>query len=163
LAIKVERGGERALEARRTIVDFDKELDDLRVKLADVQASVHVAATETHDQIQERIGEAQVKLDKEAKAAQAQADKAGDQAQDQWQKVKADAANRIAKGKRSIDHRGDQFDADVAENDAEWAESDAQASIDFAAYAVENARVAILDAIDARAYSRQKAAAVRPA
>jgi hypothetical protein len=144
-------------------MDFDKELDDLRVKVADVQASVRAAANETHEQIQERIGEAQVKLDKEAKAAKAQADMAGDQAQDQWQKVKADAAARIAKAKRGIDHRGDQFDADMAESDAAWAESDAEAAIDFAEYAVESARVAILDAIDAKAYSRQKAAAVRPA
>lgn len=110
----------------------------------------------------ERIGEAQVKLDKEAKTARAQADQAGDQAQDQWKKVKADAAARIAKAKRGIDHQGDQFDADKAESDAMWAESDAEQAIDFAAYAVESARVAILDAIDARASAMQKAAAVRP-
>jgi hypothetical protein len=144
-------------------MDFDKGLDDLRVKLADVQASVRAAGNETHEQIQERIGEAQVKLDKEAKAAKAQADRAGDEAQDQWQKVKGDAAARIAKAKRAIDHEGDQFDADTAESDAAWADSDAEAAIDFAAYAVESARVAILDAIDAKAYARQKAAAVRPA
>jgi hypothetical protein len=128
-----------------------------------VQTSVRVARTETHDQIQERIGEAQVKLDKEAKAAKAQADQAGDQAQEQWKKVKADAAATIAKAKRGIDHRGDQFDSDMAASDAAWAESDAEDAIDFAAYAVESARVAILDAIDARAYAKQKAAAVRPA
>ena len=104
-------------------MDFDRELDDLRVKVADVQASVRAAANETHDQIQERIDEAQGKLNKEAIAAQAQADQVGDQAQDQWKKVKADAAARIAKAKRGIDHRGDQFDADMADSDAAWAES----------------------------------------
>ena len=68
-----------------------------------------------------------------------------------------------AKAKRDIDHRGDQFDADIAESDAAWAESDAEAAIDFAAYAVESARVAILDAIDARIYAGKTTAAVRPA
>jgi hypothetical protein len=145
------------------MVDFDKELDDLRLKLADVQTSVRVAATETHDQIQERIGEAQVKLDKEAKAARAEADQAADNADARWTKVKADAAGRVAQAKRNIDHGGDQFDADIAESDAEWAESDAQDAISFAGWAVDNARVAILDAIDARAKAKQKAAAVRPA
>jgi hypothetical protein len=144
-------------------MDFEKELDDLRVKVADVQASVRAAANETHDQIKERIDEAQGKLNKEAIAAQAQADQVGDQAQDQWKKVKADAAARIAKAKRGIDHRGDQFDADMADSDSAWAEADAEDAIDFAAYAVESARVAILDAIDARTYARQKVAAVRPA
>jgi hypothetical protein len=133
------------------------------VKLADVQTSVRVAKTETHDQIQQRIGEAQTKLDKEGKAAKAQADQAGDQAQEQWKKVKADAAARIAMAKRSIDHSGDQFDADMASNNADLAESDAEDAIDFAAFAVDNARVAILDAIDARAQAKEKAAAVRPA
>jgi hypothetical protein len=142
-------------------VDFDKELDDLRVKVTDVQASVRAAASETHDQIQERIGETQAMLNKEARAAQAQADQVGDQAQDQWQKVKAEFAARVAKAKRDIDHRGDQVDADIADRDAAWTESDAEAAIDFAAYAVESARVAILDAIDARTYAGQKAAAVR--
>ena len=144
-------------------MDFEKELDNLRLKVADVQTSVRVAKTETHDQIQERIGEAQVKLDKEAKAAKAQADQAGDQAQEQWKYVKADAAARIAKAKRTIDHGGDQFDADIAATDAMWAESDAEDAIDFAVYAVESARVAILDAIDARAQAQQKSAAIRPA
>ena len=33
-------------------MEFDKELDELRVKVADVQASARAAASETHDQIQ---------------------------------------------------------------------------------------------------------------
>jgi hypothetical protein len=145
----------------RRIVDFDKDLEELRVRVAEVQASVKAAATETHDQIQERITQAKGDMDKDLKAAKADADRAGDEAKTKWTQVKTDAAAKVAQAKHNIDRRGDQFDADMAESDAEFAESDAAAAIDFADWAVENARVAILDAIDARVYAKQKAAAVR--
>jgi hypothetical protein len=48
----------------------------------------------------------------------------------------------------------------MAETDAEIAEADAGDAIDFADWAVENARLAILDAIDARAYAVERQAAV---
>lgn len=142
-------------------MDFDKQLDELQVKVAEVQASVKAAATETHDQIQERIDHAKVDMDKDLKAARAQADQAGGPARTGWAQVKADAATKVAQAKHDIDRRGDQFDADMAESDAAWAESDAASAIDFAEWAVENSRVAILDAIDARIYAKQKAGAVR--
>ena len=53
----------------------------------------------------------------------------------------------------------DQVDSDFASSDADMAEADAYAAIDYADWAVENARVAILDAIDARVYADEKAAA----
>ncbi len=52
------------------------------------------------------------------------------------------------------------MDADFAASDADWAEADAYAAIDYADWAVENARVAILDAIDARITADEKAAAL---
>jgi hypothetical protein len=152
--------GNQFVKGRR-IVDFDKDLEELRVRVAEVQASVKAASTETHDQIQERIDKAKGDMDKDLKAAKAEADRAGDEAKTKWAQVKADASAKVAQAKHDIDRRGDQFDADMAESDAEYAESDATAAIDFADWAVENARVAILDAIDARVYAKQKAAAVR--
>ena len=53
-----------------------------------------------------------------------------------------------------MDKRADQIDANVAATtDASWAEDDAAAAIDYAAWTVDNARLAVLDAIDARAYA----------
>jgi hypothetical protein len=45
----------------------------------------------------------------------------------------------------------------VAADDAAWAEDDAAAAIDYASWTVDNARLAVLDAIDARAYADQLA------
>ena len=52
------------------------------------------------------------------------------------------------------------MDAELAGSVGDWAEADAYAAIDYADWAVENARVAILDAIDARITADEKAAAL---
>ena len=62
--------------------------------------------------------------------------------------------------KAKAKHRADQVDADFAASDADLAEADAYAAIDYADWAVENARVAILDAIDARVTADEKSAAI---
>jgi glycerol-3-phosphate dehydrogenase len=56
-----------------------------------------------------------------------------------------------------IDKRADQIDANIAADDAAWAEDDDAAAIDYAAWTVDNARLAVLDAIDARAYADELA------
>ena len=45
------------------------------------------------------------------------------------------------------------MDAKVAAKDADWAEADSAEALDFADWAVENAQLAMLDAIHARAYA----------
>ncbi len=62
---------------------------------------------------------------------------------------------RVAELKSRADRRADQLDAKVAGTDADWAEMDAADAIDYAAWAVDNARLAVLDALDARAYATQ--------
>jgi acyl-CoA synthetase (AMP-forming)/AMP-acid ligase II len=57
-----------------------------------------------------------------------------------------------------IDKRADQLDADMAASGAAWAEDDAAAAIDSASWTVGNARLAVPDAIDARAYADELAA-----
>jgi hypothetical protein len=48
-------------------------------------------------------------------------------------------------------------DADMAADDAAWAEANAADAIDYAEWAVDNAQLSMLDAIDARAYADQLA------
>jgi hypothetical protein len=51
----------------------------------------------------------------------------------------------------------DRLDAEVAAGQAEGAEADAADAIDFAAWTVDNARLAVLDAIEARVYADELA------
>jgi chemotaxis regulatin CheY-phosphate phosphatase CheZ len=61
--------------------------------------------------------------------------------------------------KAKVDKRTDQIGADIAVQDAADAEADAMDAIDYANWAVENARLQALDAIDARAYAVERAKA----
>jgi hypothetical protein len=51
----------------------------------------------------------------------------------------------------------DQLDAKLAAGQAEGAEADAADAIDFASWTVDNARLAVLDVIDARVYADELA------
>ena len=55
--------------------------------------------------------------------------------------------------KANVAKRTSQMDAKVAANDADWAENDAAEALDFADWAVENAQLAMLDAVHARDYA----------
>src|SRR6266540_3919693 len=74
-------------------------------------------------------------------------------ARSKWAQMKADAAAKMDNFQAKVDKRADQFDAKVAASDADWAENHAADAIDYAAWTVDNARLAVLDAIDARAYA----------
>jgi hypothetical protein len=56
-----------------------------------------------------------------------------------------------------MDRQADQLDAKLAARQADGAEADAADAIDFAAWTVDNAQLAVLDAIDARAYADELA------
>jgi hypothetical protein len=93
-----------------------------------------------------------VDVDLAAKDARQQVDEATASAKTKWTQMKADAAAKMDDLQARIDKRADQIDANVANEDAAWAEDDAAAAIDYA-------RLAVLDAIDARAYADELATA----
>jgi glycerol-3-phosphate dehydrogenase len=88
-----------------------------------------------------------------------QAGEAADRARSKWAEMKADAGAKMGDVKAKIDKRNDQIDAKMAVQDAADSEAEAMDAIDYADWAVENARLQTLDAIDARAYAEERAKA----
>jgi hypothetical protein len=76
-----------------------------------------------------------------------------------WAQMRAGAAAKREDVKGKIDKRNRQMDAKVAAHEADWAEDDAVEAIHFAEWATDNAELAILDAIDARAFADERARA----
>jgi hypothetical protein len=143
-------------EAGRKIMDFLSRLDGLQQHVANAKNGVQAAATENRDQLRQRIDQAQVDGNRAAEDAQ-RSDKAPTSAKNKWKQMRADAADKMSEVKARIDTRNRQIDADAAATDADLAEADATDAIDYAAWTVDNARLAILDAIDARAYANMRA------
>ncbi len=127
----------------------------------DLTAALCYAATESRDKVKQRIDKAQGDVDAAVKDAKQQADQAAAGARSKWAQMKVDTAARMGDVKARVDKRATQLDAKAATSEADWAEADATDAIDYAAHAVDNARLAMLEAIEARAYAVERAEAAR--
>ena len=134
-------------------MDFSAKLDDLQQRAADAKAAAQGAVSESREQRRQRIDQAKVDVNLAAMDARQQVDEAAASARSKWAQLKADAAAKMDDLEAKIDRRADERDAKVAGRQADGAEADAADAIEFATWTVDHARLAVLDAIDARAYA----------
>jgi len=134
-------------------MDFSTQLDDLQQRAADAKTSAKAAVTESRDQLRQRIDQAKVEVHLAAKDTRQQVGEAAASARGTWAQMKADTAAKLDDLEAKMDRRADQLDANVAARQADGAEADAADPIEFAAWTVDHARLAVLDAIDARVYA----------
>jgi hypothetical protein len=140
-------------------MDFYAKLDGLQQQIVQTKSTVQAATTESREQIRQRIDQAKAETDRPAPGAKQSPQ--GRDAQNKWAKMRADASDKMGEVKARIDKRNREMDAGMAANDADWAETDAVEAIDYAAWTLDNARVSMLDAIDARAYANAQASGAR--
>lgn len=139
---------------------FAEQFEALQKKVADAKASIVAAGAESRAQLHQRIDKAQVDLDLAKKNAQQKADEVSSGAESSWAKLRADTSRKVDDVRGRIDKRNAERDAKKAASDADWAEADAADAIEYASWAVDNARLAALDALDARAHADERAQAV---
>ena len=138
-------------------MDFSTQLDDLQQRATKAKTSAQAAVSESRAQLRQRIDQAKVDVDLAGKDARQQVDAATASARSKWAQLKADTAAKLDDVEAKMDRRADQLDAKVAARQADGAEADAADAIDYAAWTVDNARLAVLDAIDARVYADELA------
>src|SRR6187200_2884612 len=114
-------------------MDFSAKLDELQQRAADAKAAAQAAASESHDQLRQRIEQAKAEVDQKASDARQDAHAATDKARSRWAEVKADAAAKLDDFDAKMDRRADQRDAKLAARQADGAEADAADAIEFAA------------------------------
>jgi len=137
------------------IMDFSAELDGLQQQVVETKSTVRAATTESREQLRQRVDQAQVETYWAAREAQKSPQSAD--AQNKWAKMRADASGKMDEVKAHIDKRNREMDAAMAADEADAAEADAIDAIHTAAWTLDNARVAMLDAVDARAYAAARA------
>ncbi len=138
-------------------MDFSRRLDELQQRVAATKATVQAAATESREQLRQRIDQAQQDAKDAQQRAEQRADQTTDRARGKWAQMKADAAAKMDDVQAKIGKGNRQLDAKAAATDADWAEAEAADTLDYAEWAVDNAQLSMLDAIDARAYADQLA------
>jgi hypothetical protein len=138
-------------------MDFSAKLDDLQQHAAHAKAAAQAAMLESREQLRQRIDQAKVDGDLAAMDARQQVGEAAASARSKWAQMKADAAAKMDDFEAKMDRRADQRDAKLAARQADGAEADAADAIEFAAWTVDHAWLAVLDAIDTRIYADELA------
>ena len=79
-------------------MDFSAQFDDLQKRVAEAKAAAQTAATESRDQLKQRIDQAQDDLDQAIEETKQQGSQVADEARSKWAQMKADAA--VPEGRR---------------------------------------------------------------
>jgi hypothetical protein len=144
-------------------MDVSDQVDTLQKRAADLKSSFDQARQETNEQVKARVDQTKADIAAHDSAAKEKAGQAAGRAQSQWKSMQADAAAKRQDLQDRIARKRDQHDVKVAEEDAEAAEEDAADALDYATWVVEQAKLAVLDAVDARTWADARAAASPPA
>jgi hypothetical protein len=137
---------------------LNDQIDALQSRAAELKSSFEASRHETSDKIKARIADVKAKADGAQTAAHEHVDDSVERAHSQWQTFKADVSAKMKELKQHIQRQRDEHDAKDAEKAAERAEDYAADSLDFAAWAIEQAQFDVLEAVDARAVADAKAA-----
>jgi DNA-binding protein H-NS len=140
-------------------VSLSEQVDELQKQAAGLKDSFEQATHETSAQVKARIDKLQANIAARHHADANQAGRAASQAHGQWQAMKADTAAKMRDLQDRVARQRDEHDVKTAERDAEDAEDTAAYTLDFASWAVDQAQLAVLDAVDARAWADARAAA----
>ena len=132
-------------------------LRDLANRAEKAETKIEAVEQETsekvHDAIDKSKAEAQARQDEfKANVAKTKAAVGSD-----WKKLQEDHNERVQKIKKHIAAKKDAVNRKLAEDRADDAEEYARDSIYFASMAIDNAEVASLEAIEARAYAESLA------
>lgn len=140
-------------------MNFSEKLDALQQRVVDAKTAIQTATGESREQLKHRIDKAQGDAGQAVQHAEQETQQAAAGARAKWAQLKAEVAAKTGDAKAKIEERGRQLDAKAAAHDADWAEAEAADALDFATWAVGNAEVAILDAVDARLHADERAEA----
>ena len=140
-------------------MSISEQVEALQKRVAELKSSADQARQETNEQVKARISQAKADIAARESAVKEKTEQAADQAQNQWKKLQADNAAKMKDLHDRIGRQREERDVKKAQKEADNAEEDAADALDYAAWAVDQAQLAVLDAIDARTWADARAAA----
>jgi hypothetical protein len=134
------------------------QLADLSVRAKGAEQALDAAEKEADDKIVVRKEQAHAAATKAVEKVNQEAKSANDTANRNWSAVKANIADDMNRLKVNVAHAKHEHDVKRAENRADRLEWEAEFAIDYATAAVEQAKLAVLDAVDCVAAEEAKQA-----
>jgi hypothetical protein len=134
---------------------LSQQLADLSVRAKNAEDAVAAAANEAHGKIETRKEQARAAAAKATEKVDQEIKSAGDKAIRNWTAVRAKVAADIDHLKAGVARAKHEVDAKQAEHHAERLEWEAGVAIDYAIASVEQAKLAVLDAVSSRVEAEQ--------
>jgi hypothetical protein len=129
---------------------LSEQLADLSVRAKSAEQALDSAEKEAHDKVVARKEQAHAAATKAVEKVNKEVKSANDTAARNWSAVKAKIADDVNHLKANVAHAKHEHDAKRADNKADRLEWEAGFAIDYAIAAVEQAKLAVLDAVDGR-------------
>jgi DNA repair exonuclease SbcCD ATPase subunit len=129
---------------------LSEQLADLSVHVKKAEDAEAAAKKETHDKIMSRWEQARADATATTDKVNQRIQSAGDSVAKDWNARKAKIAADMEALKAKVVRKKQELDARRAESEAERLESDAGLAIDYAIASVDQARLAVLDAVAGR-------------
>jgi hypothetical protein len=129
---------------------LSEQLADLSVRAKSAEQALDSAEKEAHDKIVARQQKARADATKAVEKVNQDVKSASDTATRNWAAVKAKIADDMNHLKADIAHHKHDRDVKRAQSRADRLEWEAGFAVDYAIASVEQARVAVLDAVDGR-------------
>jgi hypothetical protein len=129
---------------------LSEQLSDLSVRAKSAEQALDAAAKEAHDKIAARKEQAHAAATKAVEKVNQEVKSANDTATRNWAAMKAKIADDMNHLKTDIAQKKHERDVNRAESSADRLEWEAGFAIDYAIASVEQAKLAVLDAVDGR-------------
>jgi len=130
---------------------LSQQLADLSVRAKNAEDAVAVAEKEAHGKIDARKEQARAAAAKATEKVNQEIKSVGDTAVRNWTAVRAKVAADMDSLKAGVAGAKHDLDARQAEHHAETLEWEAGVAIDYAIASIEQAKLAVLDAVSSRA------------
>jgi hypothetical protein len=130
---------------------LSEQLADLSIRAKNTEDAVAAAEKEARDKIDERKEQARAAAVRATEKVKQEIQSARDTAVRNWTAVKAKVAADIDALKAHVEQAKHDVDARRAESRADMLEWEAGVAIDYAIASVEQAKLAVLDAVSSRA------------
>jgi len=134
---------------------LSEQLADLSVHAKRAEDTLAAAQKETHEKIMSRWEQARADATAATEMVNRQIQSVGDSVAKDWNARKAKIAADMDALKAKVVRKTRELDARLAAKEADRLESDASLAIDYAIAAVDQARLAVLDAVDGRIHAEE--------
>jgi len=129
---------------------ISEQLANLSVQAKKAEDAVAAAQKETHDKVVARVAQAQAAAEEAVQKVNQNIKSAGDTASAKWNGLKAKVAADIDGLKSKVAQRKHESGVKRAQNYSQLLDDDATFAIDYAVASIEQAKLAVLDAIAGR-------------